>query len=165
MRRLHRSSTSELTAAFKERKESTSLHSNIIKWREGIPRGCPSNENNLEYWELIGPMSSSPLFMTTYPTSTSFLTTPPPSVSFRRPVHISHSAVGSLVHNVGEQFQSEDLETCDGLDGTGSSDEYARSDFGTECTVVDDSRMGFGPLLTLVALCIIIWSLPQRAII
>lgn len=159
MRSLHSPSPSQSVAVFDEHEEPTSLRLNIIKWREGIPLGYPDNET-LEYWELIGPLSSSPyvllfrimvsiallslsifcrLFMTTSPTCTSFLTTPPPSprhtsaVSFQRPVHISHSAVGSLVYNVKEQFQ-EDLEIRRTLIGSGCSDD--------DCTVVDNSRNG-----------------------
>ncbi len=168
MRSLHSPSTSQSVAVFDEHEESTSLRSNIIKWREGIPLGYPDNET-LEYWELIGPLSSSPyvllfhsmifiallssrifcrLFMTTSPTRTSFLTTPPTSprltsaVKLQRPVHISHSAVGSLVYNVKEQFQ-EDVEIRQALIGSGCSDgECSRSDCDTDCTVVDNSRNG-----------------------
>ncbi|PBK63478.1 hypothetical protein ARMSODRAFT_536007 [Armillaria solidipes] len=151
---LHSPSPSQSVAVFDEHEEPTSLRLNIIKWREGIPLGYPDNET-LEYWELIGPLSSSPLFMTTSPTCTPFLTTPPPSprhtsaVSFQRPVHISHSAVGSLVYNVKEQFQ-EDLEIRRTLIGSGcSDDDCSRSDCDTDCTVVDNSRNGFGILPNL----------------
>lgn len=168
MRSLHSPSTSQSVAVFDEHEESTSLRSNTIKWREGIPLGYPDDET-LEYWELIGPLSSSPyvllfhsmifiallssrifcrLFMTTSPTRTSFLTTPPTSprltsaVKLQRPVHISHSAVGSLVYNVKEQFQ-EDVEIRQALIGSGCSDgECSRSDCDTDCTVVDNSRNG-----------------------
>ncbi|KAK0243446.1 hypothetical protein EDD85DRAFT_815087 [Armillaria nabsnona] len=172
---LHSPSTSQSVAVFDEHEEPTSLRSNIIKWREGIPLGYPDNET-LEYWELIGPLSSSPyvllfhsmvsivllsssifcrLFMTTSPTCTSFLTTPPTSprhtsaVSFQRPVHNTHSAVGSLVYNVKEPFK-EDMEIRRTLIGSvRSDDQCSRSDCGTDCTVVDNSRNGFGILPSL----------------
>ncbi|KAK0230138.1 hypothetical protein IW262DRAFT_380809 [Armillaria fumosa] len=162
------------TSAFDEHEEPTSLRSNIITWREGISLGYPDNET-LEYWELIGPLSSSPyvllfrvivfiklsslsifcrLFMTTSPTCTSFLTTPPSSprhasaFSFQRPAHILHSAVGSL-YDVEEQSQ-EDLEIRRTFIGSGySDDECSPSDCGTDCTVVDNSRNGLGILPNL----------------
>ncbi|KAK0190312.1 hypothetical protein F5146DRAFT_1043716 [Armillaria mellea] len=149
---LHSPSTSHSVAASNEREEPTSLRSNIIKWREGISLGYPDNET-LEYWELIGPLSSSPLFMTTSPTCTSFLTAPPSSprhtsmVSFQYPAHISHSTAGSLVYNAKQQSQ-EDLEIHRISSGC-SDDECPPSDCGTDCTVVDNSRNYFGILPNL----------------
>ncbi|KAK0499437.1 hypothetical protein EDD18DRAFT_1151190 [Armillaria luteobubalina] len=152
---LHSPSTSQSVTALDQHEEPTSLRSNIIKWREGISLGYPDCET-LEYWELIGPLSSSPLFMTTSPSCTSFPTTPPSSprhastVSFQPPGpgHILHSALGSL-YNVREQSQ-EDLEIRQTLIGSGcSDDECSRSDCDTDCTVVDNSGNGLGILPNL----------------
>ncbi|KAK0491639.1 hypothetical protein IW261DRAFT_1413902 [Armillaria novae-zelandiae] len=144
MRSLYSPSTSRSVAKFDEHEEPTSLRSKITKWREGISLGYPDNET-LEYWELIGPLTSSPLFMTTSPTCTSFLTTPPSSprhpsaVSFQCPAHISHSAVGSL-YNVKDQSQ-EDLEIRRTLIGSRCSMMNARVLIVTQdCTVIDNSR-------------------------